>query len=71
MLAECARLVLPEGIVSSSGPAVEATCGKLGLGFDPWQSELNRAIHAKTAGGTYAADTVHGLRCPGRPGRRI
>ena len=58
MLAECARLVLPEGIVSSSGPAVEATCGKLGLGFDPWQAELSKAIHGKTAGGLYAADTV-------------
>ena len=58
MLSECARLVLPEGIVSSSGPAVEATCGKLGLGFDPWQAELSKAIHGKTAGGLYAADTV-------------
>lgn len=58
MLSEAARLVLPDGIVSSSGPAVEATCSKLGLGFDAWQSELSRAIHGKNASGEYAADTV-------------
>ena len=31
---------------------------ELGLGFDPWQSVLGRAILAKTADGLYAADTV-------------
>ena len=58
MLSEAARLVLPGGIASSSGPAVEATCARLGLGFDPWQSELCRAVHAKDSSGAYAADTV-------------
>ena len=58
VLSEASRLVLPDGIVASSGPAVEATCLKLGLGFDAWQAELSRAVHGKTAEGVYAADTV-------------
>lgn len=58
LLSDAARLVLPGGIVASSGPAVEATCAKLGLSFDPWQSELSRAIHGKNSAGDYAADTV-------------
>src|SRR4051812_43798243 len=58
LLAEARHVVLPEGIVSSSFPAVEATCRKLGLYFDSWQSDLNRCILAKDAAGLYAADTV-------------
>jgi phage terminase large subunit-like protein len=58
LLSEARHLVLPEGIASSSGPAIEATCAKLGIGFDPWQSEFNRCVKAKRADGLYAADTV-------------
>lgn len=50
--------MLPSGIVSSGFPAVEATCRKCGLRFDPWQRDLNRCILAKAADGSYAADTV-------------
>lgn len=52
------HLVLPEGIVTSGWPAVRDVCAELGIHFDPWQQELNRAILAKDAAGLYAADTV-------------
>jgi hypothetical protein len=58
LLAEAKHVVLPEGIVSTAFPAVEATCRQIGIGFDPWQQDLNRAILAKNAAGLYAADTV-------------
>lgn len=57
-LAQAKHLVLPEGIVSSGFPAVEATCRRLGIEFDEWQRDLNRCILAKDAEGFYAADTV-------------
>lgn len=52
------HLILPRGIVSTGWPAVRDTCGQLGLGFDPWQQDLNRAILAKDAEGFYAAEIV-------------
>lgn len=58
LLAEAKHVVLPEGIVASAFPAVEATCRQVGILFDPWQRDLNRAILAKNAAGLYAADTV-------------
>jgi hypothetical protein len=58
LLPDAAELVLPDGIVSTAFPAVEATCAKVGIFFDPWQKDLNRAILAKNAAGLYAADTV-------------
>lgn len=58
LLAEAKHLVLPEGIVASAFPAVEATCRQIGISFDPWQRDLNRCILAKNAAGLYAADTV-------------
>lgn len=33
-------------------------CERIGIIFDPWQCDLNRAILAKARGGSYAADTV-------------
>lgn len=33
-------------------------CLKLGIRFDPWQRDLNRALLAKTRAGLYAADTA-------------
>lgn len=51
-------MVLPHGIVSSGFPSAEQTCNRVGIGFDPWQRDLNRAILAKDADGLYAADTV-------------
>lgn len=50
--------MLPDGIVSTGFPAVEATSRQCGLFFDPWQRELNRCILAKDADGVYAADMV-------------
>lgn len=58
LLTEARHLVLPEGITSSGFPAVHATCLQIGLGFDPWQVDLNRCILAKNSSGLYAADTV-------------
>lgn len=58
VLAEARHLVLPEGIKTSGFPAVEATCRRIGIEFDPWQRDLNRCILAKDASGLYAADTV-------------
>ena len=52
------HLVLPDGIKSTGFPAVEATCLRIGIRFDDWQRELNRAILAKDQYGLYAADTV-------------
>lgn len=57
-LAEARHLVLPDGIKTSGFPAVEATCRRIGIEFDPWQRDLNRCILAKDASGLYAADTV-------------
>ena len=50
--------MLPTGITSTGFPAIEATAAEMGIHFDLWQQELNRAILAKSANGDYAADTV-------------
>lgn len=50
--------MLPKGIVATGWPATEATCRKIGIEFDDWQRDLNRAILAKDKHGLYAADTV-------------
>lgn len=55
---EAAEWVLPDGIVSSGWPAVRDTCRQVGIEFDAWQQDLNRAMLAKGADGLYAADTV-------------
>ena len=52
------HFIMPEGIVSTSFPAVRNTCRRIGIEFDPWQADLNRAILAKDTFGLYAADTV-------------
>ncbi|MDU0349719.1 terminase, partial [Actinomyces sp. MRS3W] len=49
------HLILPEGIVSTGWPAVEARCKRMGLDFDRWQADLGRAILAKREDGQYAA----------------
>lgn len=56
--AEPRHLILPEGIVSTGWPAVRDTCSRVGIAFDSWQQELNKAILAKDYEGLYAADTV-------------
>lgn len=58
-LSDVARhVVQPEGIRSTSWPAVRDTCARLGWGFDPWQDGAGRLILAKRADGLYAADQV-------------
>ena len=52
------HLILPEGIVSTGWPAVRDTSARIGIHYDPWQQELNRALLAKGGDGLYAADTV-------------
>lgn len=58
LLPEAAHLVLPKGIVSDSFPSTREVCERIGIVFDPWQCDLNRAILAKDRAGLYAADTV-------------
>ena len=57
-MVEPRHLVLPDGIVSSGWPAVRDTCAGVGILFDLWQEELNRAMLAKNSAGLYAADVV-------------
>lgn len=60
-LSEVARhLVIPEGIVSSGWPAVEARCNEFGDAFDEWQRGLGQVVLGKRADGIYAA-TVGGV----------
>ena len=60
-LSEVARhLVKPAGIVKTGWPAIEATCRRLGTGFDQWQADAGRLMFSKTADGRYAA-TVGGV----------
>lgn len=58
LLPEARHLVLPAGIATTGWPAVEAVCNAVGIGFDPWQADLNTAILAKRSNGLYAADVV-------------
>lgn len=58
LLPDARHLVLPDGIVATGFPAVDATCRELGIVFDEWQADLNRCILGKTSSGDYAADTV-------------
>jgi hypothetical protein len=51
-------LVLPKGIAASGFPRVRETCRRIGIGFDPWQTDLNRCILAKSPDGQFAADTA-------------
>lgn len=52
------HLILPSGIVSSGWPAVRDTSERIGIRYDGWQQEFNRALLAKDAQGLYAADTA-------------
>jgi phage terminase large subunit-like protein len=58
LLPEARHVVVPEGIVASGWPAVRETCARVGITFDPWQSDLNTLILAKRSDGMLAADTV-------------
>jgi len=58
LLPDAAQLVLPKGIVSTGFPATEATCRRIGIEFDPWQTDFNRCMLGKDRKGLYAADTV-------------
>lgn len=55
-LSEVARhVVLPEGIVTSGFPPVEAKAREMGVRFDKWQQGLGSAMLAKREDGLYAA----------------
>lgn len=55
-LSDVARhLVLPDGIVTTGYPAVEAQCRKMGVEHDDWQRSLAIALLAKRLDGKYAA----------------
>lgn len=55
-LSDVARhVVVPDGIVSTGYPAVEAKCRDLGIVHDDWQQGLGRLILGKRADGKYAA----------------
>jgi hypothetical protein len=60
-LSEVARhVVIPEGIVSTGWPGVEAKCREWGDEFDRWQADAGRVILGKRADGLYAA-TIGGV----------
>ena len=60
-LSEVARhVVIPEGIVSTGWPGVEAKCREWGDEFDRWQADAGRVILGKSMDGLYAA-TVGGV----------
>lgn len=60
-LSEVARhVVIPEGIVSTGWPAVEARCREFGDEFDEWQRGAGKVILGKRENGDYAA-TVGGI----------
>src|SRR5690606_4902827 len=60
-LSEVARhLVIPDGIVTTGWPAVEARCREWGDEFDEWQRGLGRVMLGKRDGGEYAS-TVGGI----------
>jgi hypothetical protein len=52
------HLILPAGIVSSGWPAVRDTSERIGIRYDDWQQDFNRALLAKDSQGLYAADTA-------------
>jgi hypothetical protein len=52
------HLILPAGIVSSGWPAVRDTSERIGIRYDEWQEDFNRALLAKDSHGLYAADTA-------------
>lgn len=60
-LSEVTRhLVIPEGILTTGWPAVEAQCVEWGDEFDEWQRGLGRVMLGKRESGEYAA-TVGGI----------
>lgn len=60
-LSEVARhLVIPEGIVTTGWPQVEAQCREWGVEFDEWQRGLGRVALGKRESGEYAA-TIGGI----------
>lgn len=60
-LSEVARhVVIPDGIVTSAWPAVEARCSEFGDSFDEWQRGAGRVMLGKRDNGEYAA-TVGGI----------
>jgi len=52
--------VIPEGIVSTGWPGIEAKCLEWGDEFDRWQADAGRVILGKRVDGLYAA-TVGGV----------
>lgn len=58
-LSQVARhVVAPDGIASTEWPSVQATCRRLGWGFDGWQDGAGKLILSKRSDGMYAADTT-------------
>ncbi len=58
MLEGAAYAILPRNVVSTAWPSFRETSASVGILYDPWQQELNKAILAKESSGLYAADTV-------------
>ena len=58
-LSDVARhLVIPDGVKTTSWPAVRDKCKDLGIEFDPWQDGAGRVILAKDAQGIYATSVA-------------
>lgn len=58
LLPEARRVVEPQGVAKSSGPAHIKVAQRIGLGLDPWQQDVSRLLWTKLADGSPAADTV-------------
>lgn len=55
-LSEVARhVVIPEGIVTTAWPRIEAQCAQMGVRFDRWQQGLGQIAFGKRKDGKYAA----------------
>jgi phage terminase large subunit-like protein len=58
LLPDARHVVVPDGVVATGFPSVQATCREIGIEFDSWQVDLNTLILAKDSTGQLAADTV-------------
>lgn len=68
LLPEAHRVILPDGIAASDGPAIVATAEALGLGLDPWQKDIAKITWAMTASGQLASEIV-GMSIPRQAGK--
>ena len=67
-LTDVARVVLPAGIVSTSGPSVITTAAAVGFTLDWWQEAIVKLSFARQKDGSFASDTI-GMSIPRQAGK--